>query len=274
MAKRGTVISLLVLLASAGSLVAQDDPNPPAAGFDAEGSDARAVEIADQVMEAMGGRRAWDSARYLTWNFFGRRRHVWDKWTGDVRIEGEDRETGEPYVVLMNLETGVGRVWGGGSEVTDPEQLAARLDAGAAAWINDSYWLFMPYKLKDSGVTLRYLGERTMLDGRPADVLELTFQGVGRTPENKYDVYVASDSGLVEQWDYYADAGDPEPRFQLPWHEWKRYGDILLSADRGENDHTDLGVLEDVPRSVFESPDPVDWEALGLPAAAQSGSGS
>jgi hypothetical protein len=113
-----------------------------------------------------------------------------------------------------------------------------------------------------------------MLDGRPAELLELTFQEVGRTPENRYLVYVATDSGLVEQWDYYADAEDAEPRFQIPWHGWQRYGSILLSADRGENHHTDLGVLEEIPRAVFESPGPVDREILGLPPGDQSGSGS
>jgi len=264
------VVGLLALPAAA-----QEEPNRPAPGFDLEGSDPQAIAIADQVMEAMGGREAWDETRYLTWNFFGRRRHVWDKQTGDIRVEGVDRDSGESYLILMNLHTGDGRAWSDGVEITDPDARAERLDAGEAAWINDSYWVFMPYKLKDTGVTLLHLGEHEMLDGRPAEVLELTFEGVGRTPENRYHVYVASDSGLVEQWDYYEDAEDEEPSFQIPWHGWTRHGSILLSADRGENDHTDLAVLEDVPRSVFESPEPVDWRGLGLPATAdQSGSGS
>lgn len=276
MASRGTLCSVVAALLLAVPVYAREAAGPAdASAAGAATSDPRAIALADSVMEAMGGREAWDSVRYLTWSFFGRRRHVWDKWTGDLRIEGTDRDTGEPWVTLMNLGSGEGRAWSGGVEITEPTALAERLDAGEAAWINDSYWLLMPYKLRDPGVTLRYLGEGEMLDGRAAEVLQLTFEDVGRTPENKYRVYVASDSGLVEQWDYYADAADEEPRFQLPWHDWKRYGPILLSGDRGENDLTALGVLEDVPRSVFESPEPVDWEALGLPAdAAQSGSGS
>jgi len=236
--------------------------NPPAPGFDSEGSDPRAIEIADRVMARMGGRQAWDSTRHLTWSFFGRRRHAWDKHSGDVRIEGSDRETGEPYLILMNLHAMTGRAWEGGREITDPEALAEWMERGEAIWINDSYWMFMPYKLKDSGVTLRYLGEGTMEDGREAEVLELTFQGVGKTPENRYRVYVALDSGLVEQWDFYAKAEDPEPGFRLPWHNWQRYGGILLSDDRGENDHSGLGVLEEMPEGVYTSPEPVDWNAL------------
>ena len=28
-----------------------------------------------------------------------------------------------------------------------------------AIWVNDTYWLLMPYKMKDPGVTLAYDGE-------------------------------------------------------------------------------------------------------------------
>ena len=44
---------------SAGSTAA----NPPAEGFNAAGSDAKAMELADRTMDAMGGRAAWDSVR-------------------------------------------------------------------------------------------------------------------------------------------------------------------------------------------------------------------
>lgn len=251
-----------IALVMASPAAIESGENRPASGFDAEGSAARAIEIADAVMERLGGRAAWDDTRVVRWNFFGRRLHYWDKQTGDVRIEGVDRESGEPYLILMNLPSGEGRAWRSGEEVSDPETLEEMLDLGEAAWINDSYWMFMPYKLKDTGVTLRYLGPGTMQDGREAEVLELTFEGVGRTPENKYHVYVADDSGLVEQWDFYRNADDPEPAFQIPWHDWERYGDILLSANRGESGHTDIAVFEEVPESLFTDPAPVDTEAL------------
>ncbi|MEM0993518.1 MAG: hypothetical protein AAGI49_10835, partial [Bacteroidota bacterium] len=61
--------------------------NPAAEGFQLENSDVKAIEIADQVMQAMGGRANWDATRYLNWNFFGRRTLFWDKQTGAVQIE-------------------------------------------------------------------------------------------------------------------------------------------------------------------------------------------
>lgn len=262
MIRISSLVAVVVAAMAMGAVALTAAENPPAPGFNIEASDPEAIVIADQVMERLGGRDAWDRTRFVTWNFFGRRRHVWDKHTGDIRIEGVERDSDKPYIVLMNLHTRQGRAWSDGEEITDTDELATMLDAGESAWINDSYWLFMPYKLKDTGVTLEYVGEGTMVDGRPAEILQLTFEGVGRTPQNKYLVYVARDTGLVEQWDYFPDAGDEEPRFQSPWHNWQRYGEILLSDDRGDSDHTDIAVFAELPEAVLSSPAPVDWEAL------------
>ena len=98
-----------------------------------------------------------------------------------------------------------------------------------------------------------------MVDGRDADVVELTFETVGDTPDNKYDVYIAQDTGLVEQWDFYSTAADAAPRFQVPWHDWTRHGRIMLSGNRGRGQLTDIGVYSTLPASVFTDPGPVDW---------------
>jgi pyrroloquinoline quinone biosynthesis protein B len=249
---------------------ATDEANPPAPGFDAAGSDVRAIEIADAVMDRMGGRRAWDRTRYLTWSFFGRRRHLWDKQEGLVRLERKGPRSGKSYVIIFDVNTGDGRAWRDGEPVTAVNELKVMIKAGINEWINDSYWLVMPYKLKDTGVTLRSLGPGVMEDGRAAEVLELTFTDVGRTPQNKYHVWVGADTGLVEQWAYFADASDPddpEPGFVAPWRDWQRYGRILLSGDRGELGGnparlTDIAVFDDLPESLFRGPDPIDWDGL------------
>ncbi|MCE2439278.1 MAG: hypothetical protein J4F39_07620 [Candidatus Latescibacteria bacterium] len=230
--------------------------NPPADGFDSAGSDARAIEIADAVMRKMGGRENWDRTRYLTWRFFGQRLHVWDRWTGDVRFEEAGR------VTLMNVHTRKGRVWNAGEEIAEADSLKKYLDRGYRAWINDSYWLVMPYKLKDSGVTLTYGGEATMENGRAAFVLTLIFRNVGVTPQNKYDVYVDKERMLVEQWAFYRTASDLDPQFVGPWTDWQPHGRILLSAGRGTRAHSDVAVFNDLPRAVFESPEPVDMMAF------------
>ncbi|MCG8606318.1 hypothetical protein MJD09_15205 [bacterium] len=256
---------LFVVLLSASALFSlafqQSQENPPAPSFNVAGSDVKAIAIADQVMQAMGGRQNWDDTRYITWKFFGRRFHVWDKHTGNIRVESGNR------TVLMNIHTKQGRVWEDGQEITHPDSLAKRLDRGYRAWINDSYWLVMPYKLKDSGVTLKYVGEKKMETGANAEVLQLTFEGVGVTPENKYEVFVNKDSKLVEQWSFFRQASDDQPRFSTPWHEWEQHGKILLSGNRGERGHSDIAVFDELSASVFENPDPVD--IMTFPRAAK-----
>jgi hypothetical protein len=256
------------------SSVSAADPNPAAPGFHDEDSDARAVQLADLTMLAMGGRKAWDDTRIITWNFFGRRRLVWDKHTGDVRIESGTAGGDDHSLVLVNIVTKRGRAWKAGTEITDADELATTMQDGWETWVNDGYWLFMPYKLKDSGVTLKYVGEGATEDGRDADIIQMTFADVGVTPHNKYQVWIARDDHLVAQWAYYEKASDETPKFTSPWKNWRPFGttEIKLSDERGERNGkpmklTDIAVFDELPKSVFTSPSPVDWSAMSANTA-------
>jgi len=244
-----------------------EDTNPAADGFDLARSDPRAVAIADAVMQRLGGRHAWDQTRYITWKFGGRRRHLWDKHTGRLRLERPGPHSGKHYVMLVDLDTGTGRAWREGVPVTAPEELGSMIRTARNEWINDAYWLLMPYKLKDAGVTLRYVGEGVTEAGGRGDVLELTFRDVGNTPQNKYYVWVGADSGLVEQWAFFGNAADEEPSFVNPWTGWKRFGRIMLSGDRGELygrpfELVDIAVFDELPESYLDDPAPIDWDEL------------
>jgi len=221
--------------------------NPHAEGFDIQNSDPKAIEIADQVMKAMGGRNAYDNTRYLFWNFFGSRTLLWDKWEGNVRVESKKDE----FTVVMNIHTMEGKVKMKGEELTHPDSLSKYLEKGKNMWINDSYWLVMPYKLKDSGVTLKYIGEFATPDNM-SDVLELTFNNVGTTPQNKYRVYVDRKTHLVNKWDFYPTADAEEPRFSTPWDGYEKHGNIMLSGGRGDYQLTEIKVLDEVEEGVFE----------------------
>ena len=221
--------------------------NPPAEGFNLEDSDMLAMLLADKSMQAMGGREAWDNTRYLSWNFFGRRTHVWDKSTGNLRIEVPSSD----LFILMNINDKQGRVQKSGVEVTD--SLDYFLQKGYEWWINDSYWLVMPYKLKDSGVTLKYIGEDTTQEGRLSDVLQLSFKDVGVTPANIYEVWIDAETKLVSQWAYYPDSNAREPRFNTPWKDYSKYGEVLLSGDRGDYQLTDIKVFDQLDPAVFTS---------------------
>ncbi len=222
---------------------------PPAAGFDLDSSDAEAILIADEVMIAQGGYQNWKATRYLSWTFLNGRKLLWDKWEGDVRIENPIDTT----IILVNVQDSTGKVMKNGIPIKDVDQKRNYLDQGITIWINDSYWLVMPFKLKDSGVTLKYMEEDTTITGRLSDVIQLTFKDVGVTPEHKYLVYVDKETHLVNQWDYFTSVDRPTPVFSTPWLDYQKYGNIMLSGNRGKAGLTDIAVLDKVSRSRFSS---------------------
>ncbi len=224
--------------------------NPAAPDFNAAASDPKAIAIADAVMQAQGGRKAWDETHFIQWTFFGSRTLTWDKYAGVCRVEWQKR----PWKVIVNLQDNSGKVQLNGVEQTHPDTLKKYLDFGKRAWINDSYWLVMPFKLKDSGVTLKHLGDSKTEKGESADLLQLTFAGVGVTPDNKYQVWVDKKTRLVTQWAFFKKYDDSKPDFINAWANYKPYGKLLLSGNRGKEEDavTKISVMDAVPAGTFE----------------------
>ena len=230
----------------------QSDPvnqieNPAAEGFNQEASDESAIEIADKVMLAMGGRKAWNDTRYISWQFFNSRKLWWDKWTGDVRVESLRSD----LKILVNINDLKGKVYKDSVEISNTDSLEFYLNRGKSMWINDAYWLVMPYKLKDSGVTLNYLKEDTTEVGALSDVLQLSFDNIGDTPENLYKVWVDKQSNLVTQWAFYRSDTVSNPNFITPWEDYQKYGNILLSGGRGRGQLTNINVIKSVANNLF-----------------------
>ncbi|MFK7982460.1 MAG: hypothetical protein AB8G86_20935, partial [Saprospiraceae bacterium] len=158
----------------------------------------------------------------------------------------------EDKTLLMNIHSMEGKAMLGDTLIDKNHPRIAELTkSGKGQWINDTYWLVMPFKLKDSGVTLKYVGEDMTQAGAKADVLAMTFKNVGVTPDNKYLVYVDKKSRLVTQWDFYGKADDAEPRFQIPWDGYTQHGLIQLSGGRGKYALTDIEVMEKLPTGIF-----------------------
>jgi hypothetical protein len=215
----------------------------PAAAVTPTGSDPKAVAVALRVLEALGGEAAWNATRYLRFDFavdrggktVMRRAHTWDKWTGRYRVEGKDKE-GRDVVVAMNLNTKQGAATVGGKALAG-EALETALETGYAWWVNDAYWLVMPYKMRDPGVVLTLAGQKRKGGGTWDKVL-LTFEGVGLTPKDRYWVFVNARTSLVDRWEFVL-KGEKTPPVPFDWKGWKAYGKIQLADDRvNPNDGT------------------------------------
>jgi hypothetical protein len=175
--------------------------------------DAKAEEIAHAVMNAMGGEKAWYAAHFVRFDFIvdlgakvvERRSHLWDKMTGRYRVEDKTKD-GKPRVVLFNINDRNGDAYVDGKKLEGPASAKAVKDA-YEAFINDMYWLAMPWKWLDQGVHLQYLGPKTMGTDK-GDVVRLTFAHVGLTPGDLYDVFVSAQSHLMTHWDFKLQGGD------------------------------------------------------------------
>lgn len=219
-----------------------------------------ALQIAAQVMEALGGQQAWDRTRHIRFTFFGRRTHHWDKHSGDHRLEAT--EDGKHYVVLHNLKTRVGHAFMDGRELTG-QQAEEWLDRAYSSWVNDTYWLLMPYKLRDPGVLLSYEGTET-IDDTAYEVLHLQFEQVGLTPGDEYWAYIHPETRLMDRWAYRLESMEPDATpTAWRWEGWRPVGEIMLAPlrirveDGREAELSDLGVFDELPETVYGSPDPV-----------------
>lgn len=221
--------------------------NPPAPGFDLAYSDPAAVELADSIMAAMGGRQAWDDTRYIIWQPAPGRKIQWDKNAGRIRVENNADST----IVLLNTRNGSGRIKTSRGEITQPDSLRKKLRHARNLWNNDSLWLVLPFNLKGPGLILRYLGEDTLLvNGDKCNLLEASL----RQTQNKerYLLFVDLKDNLVKQWAYSKNGPQENPEFIRPWDNYKKYGSLRLSADRSDRSGPrDVHIVEQLPVNTF-----------------------
>ncbi|HXM44079.1 MAG TPA: hypothetical protein VN924_22780 [Bryobacteraceae bacterium] len=163
----------------------------------------RTVEIAKDMMRAMGGEAAWKQARYVrfdfTFQFRGRvitaRAYLWDKQTGRARLEDKSAE-GKFSVVLFNSRDPKGAAYMTGKKL-EGQDAAADLKGAARTLSLDSDWLALPWNLLSPGFHLKYAGEKS-LNGQVFDVVEVAVDSRAGGPAMRYSAYVSRQSHLME----------------------------------------------------------------------------
>ena len=217
--------------------------------------DPKAVEIANKMTQAMGGEQAWAKARYIRFDFRFmdggaakmERSHLWDKSTGRYRLDSKNT------VTLMNLATQKGDTFVDGKKLEGEAATKALKDA-YAAYINDYYWLAMPWKWTEPGVNLKYIGKKPC-KATTCEVVELTFGKVGLTPGDRYQAFVNPQTNLMEHWEYTLQSGN---KGSWDW-EYTSTGGVMLASNHsdGKGKALNMGsvkVLDKVDAAVFEDP--------------------
>jgi hypothetical protein len=227
-------------------------------------SDSAAIAVADQVIEALGGREKWDALPGLRWSFGSTvndtvrstRRHAWNKHTGWHRVEGTSRQ-GAKYCIIHNVNDRSGMAWMNGQAI-EGDSLQKLITLGQSLWTNDTYWLLMPYKLRDPGVVLRDLGLVTR-DGRAYRALALSFEQVGETPGDRYTVFVNPSTARIEAWEYVLQGTQP-PATAWTWEGWEQregmwFPTAHMNPDRTRNVFTrDVEAVHAFAPSEFTAP--------------------
>jgi len=208
-------------------------------------------QIIQRVLDFSGGAEAWDKAVGFQWNFFGSRMNYWNKQTGDFRTDFLKQDLS----IVYNLSTQEGKAWLNQKPVV-ADSLAYYLDIANQVWCNDAYWVFMPFKLEDEGVSVKWLrsdssqAEEGVEVALWCDVLELKFDSVGYTPENKYEVFVDKETGKVAQWTYFRN--DSTEVFTDLWANYERVGDVKLATyHTPQRVVSELRYFSTFPDSVF-----------------------
>jgi len=172
-----------------------------------------AASLADAVWKASGGEN-WPQVKAVDFTFVVEKEgktlvsaeHHWDVAAMTDRVKWKGRD------VTVNL--------------ADPGTTQDAKDA-YARWVNDSYWLLAPLKLKDKGCNLTAEGTKEM-DGAEREVLTLSFGKVGLTPKDQYHLYIDPQTKLVTSWDYMP---EPGKSMHATWTDYQKSGGLNLATD-------------------------------------------
>lgn len=218
-------------------------------------------QIAEQMMAAMGGTDRWNHAHFVRYDFIvsaggktvADRAHLWDKMTGRYRLESKTKD-GKASVALFNAADQKGSAYVDGKKLEGAEAAKALKDA-YGTFINDMYWLSMPWKWMDQGVNLKAAGQKP-LNGQTYDVVELTFGKVGLTPGDRYQAYVSPKSHLMEHWEYVLQSGN---KGSWDW-EYTTTGGVTLAKNHKSADGKmtigmgDVKVTDQADEASFTDP--------------------
>ncbi len=199
-------------------------------------ADALSAEIIQRMTDAMGGQKTWDNLPCFRFDFvvvregkeLARFRHWWDKKNGRCRVEGPD-DKGRNVTAIFTLAGKKGKSFTDGIVDTDSTNIASIIQMGYERWVNDTYWIIMPFKLRDPGVHVKHDRTTRTGDGVDCDVLAVSFNpGVGLTPGDHYWLYVNRQTHLVDRWEMLLEGQKPPPS-SATWEGWTDIGPVKLS---------------------------------------------
>ncbi len=159
-----------------------------------------------RVMVRAVNKAAWDTTRYVSWNFLKIHQYLWDKENDHVMIEWSD------YRVLLHTKTVKGIAYQKDRQLSR-DKADQMIRKAWAFFCNDSFWLNAPVKAFDPGT------ERSLVrldDGRTA--LMVSYSSGGVTPGDAY-AWLLDENGLPESWKMWVSI-IPVGGIEVSWTDW------------------------------------------------------
>jgi len=131
-----------------------------------------ADQLAKEMLLAMN-KPAWDTLKYLKWEFMGGHKYVWDKQENNVQVSwGENK-------VLLNLDKVDGLAFQN-NVALEGDSKSKMIQSAWSFWCNDSFWMFAPFKAFDRGTS------RTIVEQDGQEMLMVSYDTGGVTPGDAY----------------------------------------------------------------------------------------
>ena len=184
----------------------------------ADASSTQEPALATELWKASGGEN-WGNVKQIDFTFVveqdGKKlfaaQHAWNVAAGTDTVKWTDKQ-GKDHDVTVNLA----------AAPPDGETKDAY-----ARWVNDSYWLLAPLKIRDRGVKVEAGGPKD-LNGASLETIQLSFENVGLTPTDRYLLYIDPQTKLPRAWDYIPQTGDG---LQATWEKYQDFGGLKLATE-------------------------------------------
>jgi hypothetical protein len=204
---------------------------------------SEADKLATEVLKAIN-KDAFDTLKYLQFDFGGRQKYFWHKPSNTALIEWKENK------VIVQLDSLKSKVLVS-NNIIEGEKAKELTNDAWSHWCNDSFWMLAPFKLYDPGT------ERSIVEKDGAKALMIKYSSGGVTPGDEYLWYLDENNipTKYQMWVKIIPIGGTE----ATWENWitlkngakvstlhkMKVFDLIMS-DVKEGDHySEFGYTED-----------------------------
>lgn len=191
-------------------------------------SDPAAIELADSVLQAMGGKKAWDYVRYFSWRN-SEAKIFWDKQDSLARIEFDT----EGELALVNLKSRSVRYARNNQELTEVELKPEKRDELLVYCQAEIKFFTLPFLFKSKGITLKYMGQDTVTTFGTCNVVELISADETGPLSKTFKLYVDKKENLVRKVQQFSKQQATTPEAQYFITEYSTIAGVKLWSEEG-----------------------------------------